>query len=94
MSRRAERSLERITRRWHEHADYPDVFRQEVLDAILLLETTRSPGTPYASARYPHMKRLLLRKSGCHLYFRVIEERQAIEIMLIWDARRGRLPKL
>lgn len=94
MTKRAERSLERIMRRWHEGADHPGVFTRELLDAIKMLETTRSPGTPHRVKGHPNVKRILLRKSNCHVYFEVDEARQVIEIMELWGAQRRRPPKL
>jgi len=70
------------------------LFTRELLDVIELLETTRSPGSPFPTKKHPKLKRLLLRKSRCHVYFEVDEARAVIEIVQIWDGRRGRLPKL
>jgi len=94
MTKRAERSLERIMRWWHESADQPGLFTRELLDAIHMLETTRSPGSPYRTRGHPKAKRILLRKSSCHVYFEVDEARQIIEILELWSAQRGRSPKL
>ncbi|HET9621782.1 MAG TPA: hypothetical protein VFP84_10465 [Kofleriaceae bacterium] len=70
------------------------MFHRELLEAIHLLETTRSPGSPWPMKGYPDGKRILLRKSQCHLYFDVNERSARIEILEIWDARRRRPPKL
>lgn len=94
ISKRAMRAAERIAAHWGDHADDPDVFARELLHAIEVLETTRSPGTPFPTAKHPALKRLLLRRSGCHLYFEIDAARQIIEILHVWDARRGRSPRL
>jgi len=94
ISKRAAQAAERIAARWRRHARDPDVFSRELLEAIDLLETTRSPGSPFPTARRPHLKRLLLRKSRCHIYFELDEPRQMIRILHIWDGRRARPPKL
>ena len=94
LSKRATRVAERIAARWHKAADDPDVFARELLDAVELLETTRSPGSPFPTTTHPGLKRILLPKSRCHLYFEIDERRQRIQILHMWDARRGRPPKL
>lgn len=94
ISKRAARAAERIAARWAKHADHPGVFSHEFLEAIELLETTRGPGAPFPTPRYPKLKRLLLRKSRCHLYFEIDEPAQLIRILHVWDGRRERPPKL
>jgi plasmid stabilization system protein ParE len=94
LSKRAARAAERIDARWCEFAADPSVFARELLDAIELLETTRSPGSPFPTAKHPSLKRLLLRRSRCHIYFEVDEPKQMIRILHIWDGRRERPPRL
>jgi plasmid stabilization system protein ParE len=94
ISKRATRAAERIAARWEEHADYRGVFSREFLEAIDLLETTPGPGAPFPTLRHPELKRLLLRKSRCHLYFEIDERRQTIRILHVWDGRRERPPSL
>jgi hypothetical protein len=94
LSLRASRAADRLAKRWHEHADDPDVFAREFLEVIELLSTTRSPGSPCPTARHPQLKRLLLKKSYCHVYFKLDERRQLITILQLWDGRRGHLPRL
>ena len=43
---------------------------------------------------HPSLKRLLLRKSRCQIYFEVDETTQTIRILHVWDARRERAPTL
>ena len=93
ISKRAARAAERIDARWRESADHPGVFARELLEAVELLETTPSPGAPFPTTRRPSLKRVLLRKSRCHIYFEV-DEKQTIQILHIWDGRRERPPKL
>lgn len=94
LSKRAARAAERIDARWHKFAEDPGIFARELLEAVEHLETTRSPGTPAPTVRHPSLKRVLLRKSRCHLYFEVDEPKQIIRILHIWDGRREHPPKL
>lgn len=94
LSKRGSRSVQRISKRWNDHADVPSLFAREFLAVMELLATTRSPGSRYPRPGRPALKRLLLRKSYCHVYFTVDERRQVITILEVWDARRGGPPKL
>ena len=93
LSKRAARAADRIDARWRQHADHPGIFASEFLEAIELLETTGTPGSPFPTVKHPALKRLLLRKSRCHIYFEIDEANQTIQILHIWDGRRE-APKL
>lgn len=94
LSKRAARAAERIDAHWRKHGDDPTLFAREFLDAIVQLESSKLPGSPYPTARRPTLKRLLLRKSRCHLYFEVDDANQVIRILHIWDGRREHAPNL
>ena len=93
-SKRAQRSIERIDARWRENADYPDLFRTEMDELIEHLESVSNPGTPCMSRRRSGLKRMLLEKTKCHVYFVLNETRRRIEVLEVWDGRRERTPKL
>ena len=42
----------------------------------------------------PKLKRMLLEKTKCHLYFVSDERKQRIDVLHVWDGRRERLPAL
>ncbi len=94
LSKRAALEAERIDERWHQNADDRGIFAREFLEAIELLETRRGPGAPFPTAKHPSLRRLLLRKSRCHIYFEIDDAKQAIQILRIWDGRRERAPKI
>jgi hypothetical protein len=94
VSKRAARAAERLAARWREYADYPDVFALEFREMVEILESTHSPGSLCPTRAHPRLKRILLRKSHCHAYFEIDERHQRIQILQLWDARRGRPPKL
>ena len=73
LSKRAARAVERIDARWREHAYDPAVFATEFLMAIERLESTPTPGTPFPTLKRPALKRLLMPKSRCHVYFEIDE---------------------
>ena len=66
----------------------------ELFATVEFLETVSTPGTPCPTERRPLLKRLLLEKSKCHIYFEVNEQKQQLEVLTVWDGRRGRRPKL
>jgi plasmid stabilization system protein ParE len=94
ISVRAQLCVERIDTRWRKKADHPDVFRAEMDEIIEQLGTVSSPGTPSPTARRPQLRRMLLEKAKCHVYFLIDEREQQIEVLYVWDARRERPPKL
>ncbi len=93
LSKRAARVVERIDERWRQNADYPGIFAREFLEAVELLETSGA-GAPFPTAKHPALKRLLLRKSRCHIYFEVDDVMQTIQILHVWDGRRERAPNI
>lgn len=46
ITKRAQRSIERIDTRWRKEADHPEIFRAEMDEVIEHLQTVSSPGTP------------------------------------------------
>lgn len=94
LSKRAARAAERIDARWREHADDPGLFATEVLAAVERLESMPTPGSPFPTPKRPALRRLLMPKSRCHVYFEIDDAKQTIQILHIWDGRRERAPKL
>lgn len=92
ISKRAARAVERIDAWWKANADYPEVFAREFLHLVEELETTRGIGAAFPAARHPELRRAVLAKSRCHVYFERVEE--VIRILHVWDGRRGRPPQL
>ena len=92
ISKRAARAAERIDEHWRAHADHPAVFAAEFLAAIESLESTPLPGSSVPTEKRPGLKRLLLPRSRCHIYFEV--EATEIRILHVWHAARGRAPHL
>ncbi len=94
ISKRARRNSDRINLRWARHGDDPALYAREFLDAVKHLETVGQSGTPCGTTKRPHLRRLLLEKSKCHVYFVVAENRDLLTIVDVWNGQRGREPKL
>jgi plasmid stabilization system protein ParE len=68
------------------------MFDRELAEALELLGEVPNVGVPYAPhARY---RRLLLRQTGYHVYYRVDDTAGVLYIVSIWHTRRGRGPGL
>ncbi len=94
ISKRAARAADRIDARWRKRADDPGIFAREFLEAVERLETTQGVGSLFPTSRHPSLKRVLLPKSRCHIYFEIDEPKRTIQILHIWDGRREKAPKL
>ena len=94
ISKRAARAADRIDARWREFGDDSGVFAREFLEAVERMETTQGAGAPFPTPRHPMLKRILLPKSRCHVYFEIEEAKHAIQILHIWDGRREHGPKI
>jgi hypothetical protein len=94
ISKRAARAADRIDAHWRGHADDRAVFAREFLEAVERLESTQGVGSSFPTARHPALRRILLPKSRCHIYFEIDDAKQAIKILHIWDGRREQAPKL
>ena len=94
-TRRASLRAERADKWWRQNRPTsPDLFSRELAEAVQHLETVTSAGTPHPTPRRPGLKRLLLGKTGCHLYFEVDESKHQVRVLILWGAPRGSEPKL
>ena len=94
ISKRAQRDAERIDKWWRAHRDARELFAREFQEAIHFLETVADPGTPYPTKRRPRLRRLLLPKTKCHVYFEIFEHEDAVRVLSAWGGPRERAPKL
>jgi hypothetical protein len=94
LSKRAENTVRRIDARWRASADHPAVFLGEMAQAVEFLETVSTPGTPCPTKKHPGLKRILLEKSKCHLYFEINERKALVDVIEVWDGRREQPARL
>ncbi len=69
----------------------PELFTNELADALTKLEQKPNLGTPYEAAT-KKVRRLLLRHTHFHLYF--VEQAEGLFVVAVWSAYRGRGPTL
>ncbi len=95
MTRRAERELERVDRKWRKLRPAVSELLLEEFDAALThLESTPQSGELLGERRGLPLRRWLLPKTQYHLYFTVDVTRQVLTIHSVWGARRGQPPQL
>lgn len=76
---------------WIEHRDYPDVFADELRDALHALTWLPGSGNPYSNAGIAGLRRLYVPKVACHLYY-TFDDSHVI-VRAFWGARRRRGPR-
>ena len=95
IGKRAQGQAERADDWWRENRPAaPDLFARELADALTQLVSAPNAGTPYPTARRPHLRRMLLPRTEKHLYFALEREGTLLAIHAVWGARRSRPPRL
>ena len=93
LSERALQEIQRINASWRAQAEFPELFLDELLGTIELIETTGVLGFPYNLKAKRPVHRRLIGKSEYHAYL-VRESEELVVVVSIWSARRRRGPKL
>jgi plasmid stabilization system protein ParE len=69
----------------------PDLFTNELDQALAKLEQSPMIGSPY-EAGVKSVRRLLLRRTHYYLYF--VEREERLQVVAVWSVYRGRGPTL
>jgi len=72
----------------------PGLFTQELEAAVLRLEEAPHAGSLFDTPRPANTRRMLLRRSGYHVYYTIEEQLATVTIRAVWHAARGRAPRL
>jgi plasmid stabilization system protein ParE len=72
----------------------PRLFARELTEAVQQVMDAPHSGSPYDAPRPAGARRLLLRRTGYHVYFTVDDARSLVTIRAIWHTARGRPPRL
>ena len=92
LSEEAHAQVQEIDAWWRENRRAaPDLFADELDQALLMLEQKPMLGTHY-EAGAKAVRRVLLRRSHHHVYF--VERAQRLYVLAVWSVYRGRGPKL
>jgi len=94
ITKRARRAAVRINERWAKHGDNPRLFAQELLDSLRHLKNIPHACTPRSTPKRSTLRRFLMEKTKCHLYFEVDEKQRVVKVVAIWNGQRGHEPKL
>lgn len=71
-----------------------ETFDEELATAQATLAARAASFPLLARRKGAGLRRILMPTTGCHLYFRVNEAREVVEVVSAWGARMGRLPSL
>ena len=75
---------------WLENRDRRELFAAELEQAIEILAHLPGAGTPYSDSGIPDLRRVYLRKLGCHLYYTF--DADEVIVRALWSARRAHGP--
>jgi plasmid stabilization system protein ParE len=80
---------------WRDHRpSAPDLFTDELARAVQLLAVTPAIGPPYREEPRYEVRRLVLRRTKCAVFYQVDDASLEISIVAIQHAARGRRPRL
>ena len=77
---------------WLANRDHPDVFTEELEQALQIIAALPGAGTLYAQSPVPGVRRVYLRRVAVHLYYTFDDAR--VIVRALWGARRERGPQL
>jgi plasmid stabilization system protein ParE len=91
--RRAARDLEEIDAWWKQNRPAaPDMFLLELQKTLAVVALVPTLGAPARSERVPNVRRVVMRKTQYHLYYRVRDE--TLEVLSVWHVAREGGPAL
>lgn len=90
----AQRRFEAEDAWWREHRDAKELFVDEFTRTLEQLGASPGIGQRYRIARGQLIQRVLMKKTGCHVYYHHDRERELINIHSIWSGRSERGPRL
>ena len=79
---------------WRANRDARDLFEEEYEQALEHLSTSPKSGDQYSVVRGKLIRRWLMKKTECHMYYWYSEELDLIEIRSFWGAKREHGPEL
>jgi plasmid stabilization system protein ParE len=90
----AEQQADECDTWWRQHRDARDLFAQELADARTLLRRAPNIGSMYTVLDGLPVRRVLLPKTGAHVYYSIDEGEGLVKILAVWGAPKGRAPRL
>jgi hypothetical protein len=93
MTEQAQRQARAERRWWHKHRDSKSLFSEELRAAREKLKEGLKLEI-YGHLDGEPVRRLLLEKTRCHVYYVIIERENLVRIVSVWGALRGEDPAL
>jgi hypothetical protein len=90
----AQRQFELRDRWWRKHREAKDLFVDEFERALAAIRSMPDAGQKYRFVRGRLIRRWLMPKTGCHVYYLYDRQRDITEIHSLWGARRRRGPSV
>ncbi len=72
----------------------PDLFQDELRAAKERLEQHPEAGRVVPRRGFPGLRRLILRRTRYHVYYRYFPEHDEVWLVAVWAGMRGRGPRL
>lgn len=95
VGRRAQQQARRIEQWWVEHrAAAPTLFINELEAIFRYIGSVPDAGTRWPTPRRPDLRRILMPRTGKHVYFLIDATTKTVHVLAIWGAPRGTTPKL
>ena len=79
---------------WRANRDAQELFEEEYERALAHLTTSPKSGDHYRIVRGKLIRRWLMKKTECHIYYWYSEELDVMEIRAFWGAKREQGPSL
>jgi plasmid stabilization system protein ParE len=77
---------------WLANRDHPDVFTEELEQALQIIAALPGAGTLYPQSPVPGVRRVYLRRLAVHLYYTFDDA--GVIVRALWGARRERGPRI
>lgn len=95
ISKRARGHIEKVQAWWRKNRPAaPYLFLDELVAAEALLRADPTFGLVYESHKSGVVRRVLLARTGHHLYYRYRADRDELTVLSVWGAPRELGPKL
>ena len=89
----AQEQIQAVWKWWlRERPAAPELFQSELRRALERLATMPRSGTLYPNPAVSGVRRLLLCRSGYHVYYTADSETRLVVVRAVWHVARGRGP--
>jgi hypothetical protein len=95
VGKQAQQQITKAEAWWIEHRPAaPTLFLDELEATFQYICAIKGAGVRWPTQRHPNVRRILMPRTNNHIYFIVDEATNALHVLAIWGAPKGRTPKL